>query len=120
MRDLKTLHEAAEILGFNTRYGEGGPDRLSEFCVRISDGKRYIELQDESFWFSVRHILSSSTKPRLGALGIAYELGLCDQNSDDSIKSHYRSYFERYVPRNFNGMSIKEARMFYSTGFLGE
>lgn len=120
MRELKKLGEAAEVLGFNAKYGKQGSDHLSKFCAKISGGKYYRELQDECFWFSVRHVLKTSRKGTLGGLSIAYELGFCDENSDYLIKSQYKKYFEKYVPRNFNGMTIAEARRFYSTGFLGE
>ena len=120
MRELKTPQQAAEILGFNARYGKKGADHLSRFCAKISDGKGYIKLQDDSFWFSVRHVLRTSRRSRLGGLGIAYELGLIDKNTDDSIKSRYKSYFVIYVPRNFNVKTIAEAMRFYSTGFLGD
>ena len=93
-------------------------DDISNSFV-FSDGKRYMDLQDDLFWFSVRHVLSTSKSARFGGLQIAYELGLVDENADNSIKSRYSQYFVKYVPRNFNGMTIAEARTFYSTGFLG-
>jgi len=120
MREVKSLQEAAEILGFNDKYGKKeGPDRLSMFCFRIS-GKYYSDLRDDVWWFAVRQVLMTSSKTRLGPLTIAFELGLCDTNSDQSVKVHFKAFFDRYVPRNFNGMSIKEARNFYSSRLMSE